>query len=56
MLNVTYMKAKAKAKRRLVHKADNLTTFKCQISLNLGASPSWNHQGLSRSVMGLLYL
>jgi len=37
-------------------KADNLTTFKCWLSWNLGASTSWNPQGLSRAVMGLLYL
>jgi hypothetical protein len=28
----------------------------CRLSLNLGASTSWNPQGLSRPVMGLLYL
>jgi len=28
----------------------------CRLSWNLGASASWNPQGLSRSVMGLLYL
>jgi hypothetical protein len=28
----------------------------CRLSWNLGASISWNPQGLSRSVMGLLYL
>jgi len=33
-----------------------LTTFKCQLSWNLGTSTSWNHQGLSRPVMELLYL
>ena len=36
--------------------ADNLTTFMYRLSLNLGASASWNPQGLSRPVMGLLYL
>jgi hypothetical protein len=35
---------------------DNLTTFMCQLSWNLEASDSWNSQGLSRPVMGLLYL
>jgi hypothetical protein len=35
---------------------DNLTTFKCQLSRNPGASTSWNPKGLSRPVMGLLYL
>jgi len=39
-----------------VLRADNLTTFMCRLSLNLGASTSWNPQGLSRPVMGLLYL
>jgi hypothetical protein len=36
--------------------AGNLTTFMCRLSCNLGASTSWNPQGLSRPVMGLLYL
>ena len=39
-----------------VRRADNLTTFMCRLSWNLGASTSWNPQGLSRPVMGLLYL
>jgi hypothetical protein len=39
-----------------VHRADNLTTFMCQLSRNLGASTSWNPKGLSRPVMGLLYI
>jgi hypothetical protein len=39
-----------------VRRADNLTTFMCRLSCNLGASTSWNPQGLSRPVMGLLYL
>jgi hypothetical protein len=39
-----------------VCRADNLTTFKCRLSRNLGASTSWNAKGLSRSVMGLFYL
>jgi len=42
--------------RRPVRRADNLTTFVCRLSLNLGASTSWNPLGLSRPVMGLLYL
>jgi len=37
-----------------VRKADNLTTFMCRLSWNLGASTSWNTQGLSRPLMGLL--
>ena len=39
-----------------MRRADNLTTFMCRLSRNLGASTSWNPQGLSRPVMGLLYL
>jgi hypothetical protein len=39
-----------------VHSADNLTTFMCRLSRNLGASISWNPKDLSRPVMGLLYL
>jgi hypothetical protein len=39
-----------------VHRADNVTTLMCQLSRNLGASTSWNPKGLSRPVMGLLYL
>jgi len=39
-----------------VRRADNLTTFMCRLSWNLGASTSWNPQSLSRPVMGLLYL
>ena len=32
--------------RRPVRKADNLTTFMCQLSQNMGASASWNTQCL----------
>jgi hypothetical protein len=39
-----------------VPRADNLTTFMCRLSWNLGASLSWNRQGLSRPVIGVLYL
>jgi hypothetical protein len=39
-----------------VRRADNLTTFMCRLSRNLAASTSWNPKGLSRPVMGLLYL
>jgi hypothetical protein len=39
-----------------VRTADNLTTFMCRLSKNLGASTSWNPKGLSRPVMGLLYI
>jgi hypothetical protein len=41
---------------KAVHRADKLATFMCRLSKNLGASASWNPQGLSRPVMGLLYL
>jgi hypothetical protein len=34
---------------------NNLTTFMCRLSWNLGASTSWNLMGLSRPVMGSLY-
>ena len=37
-----------------MRRAENLTTFMCLLSWNLGASASWNPQGLSRPVMGLL--
>ena len=37
-------------------RADNLTTFVCRLSWNVGASNSRNPHGLSRPVMGLLYL
>jgi hypothetical protein len=39
-----------------VRRADSLTNFMCRLSRNLGASASWNPQGLSRPVMGLRYL
>ena len=39
-----------------MRRADNLTTFMCRLSWNLGASTSWNPQCLSKPVMGLLYL
>ena len=39
-----------------MRRADNLTTFTCPFSINQGTSTSWNPQGLSRPVMGLLYL
>ena len=42
--------------RKKVRKADNPTDFMCRLSWKLGASNSWNPQGLSRPVMGLLYL
>jgi len=38
-----------------VRRADNLPTFMYQLSWNLGASTSWNPQGLSRPVTGLLF-
>jgi hypothetical protein len=39
-----------------VCRADNLTTFMCRLSINLGALTSWNPKSLSRPVVGLLYL
>ena len=39
-----------------IYSADKRTTFMCQLSSNLGASTSYNPQGLSRLVHGLLYL
>jgi hypothetical protein len=42
--------------RRLMGRADNLTTFMCRLSWNVGVSTSWNPLGLSRLVMGLLHL
>jgi len=42
--------------RRPVRRVHKLTTFMCRLSWNLGASASWKPQGLSRPVMGLLYL
>ena len=39
----------------LLPEAYNLTTFVCRLSWNLGASSSWNTQGLSRPIMELLY-
>jgi hypothetical protein len=39
-----------------MRRADNLTTFMCRLSWNLGTSTCWNCQGLSRPVMELLYL
>jgi hypothetical protein len=37
-----------------VRTADNLTTFMCRLSENLGAWASWNWMGLSRGVQKLL--
>ena len=42
--------------RRTVRRADDITTFTCRLSWNLGASIFWNPQGLSRPVMGMLSL
>jgi hypothetical protein len=41
---------------RPVRRADNLATFMCRLSRILRASTSWNPKGLSRPVMGVLYL
>ena len=38
-----------------MRRADNVTTFMCRLSWNLGASASWNPQCMPRLVMGLLY-
>jgi hypothetical protein len=40
-------------KRRPMYRADNLTTFMCRLSWNLGVSASWKPQGLSRPVQRL---
>jgi hypothetical protein len=40
--------------RRPMRRADNLTTFLCRLSWNLGAWTSWNPWGLSRHVMGFI--
>ena len=37
-------------------RADNLATFVCLLSLNVGTSNSWTPEGLSRLVMELLFL
>jgi hypothetical protein len=39
-----------------VCRTDKLATSMCQFPANLGASSSWNHKVLSRTVMGLLYI
>jgi hypothetical protein len=39
-----------------VRRTDNLTILMCRLSSNLGASTYLNPQGLSRAVLGLLYL
>jgi len=38
-----------------VRRADNLTTFICRFSWNLGASTSWNTQRLSRPIIYLFW-
>jgi hypothetical protein len=43
-------------RRQPVRRADNFATFMGRLSWNLGASVSWNPQGLSKSVIGLQYL
>jgi hypothetical protein len=42
--------------RRPLRRADNVTTFLCRMSCNLGALNCWYPRGLSRPVIGLLYL
>jgi hypothetical protein len=39
-----------------VCRADKITTFMSRLYWNMGASASWNPQGLSRNIMGLLYV
>ena len=39
-----------------MRRGDNLTNFLCRLSWNLGALSSWNPQGLSRPLIGLLYI
>ena len=39
-----------------MRKADNLTTFGFRLTRNLGLLSSWNLEGLSRSVQGMLVL
>jgi hypothetical protein len=39
-----------------VRRADNLITFMCRWPRNPGASASWNPKGLSRRVVGKLYV
>ena len=39
-----------------MRKADRFITFMCRLSWILGAAASWNPQGLSRPVKGLLYI
>jgi hypothetical protein len=41
---------------QLVHRADNLAIFICQVPRNSGATSSWNPKGLTRTVVGLLLL
>ena len=43
-------------KRHPVCRADNLITNMCRLSVNLGATPSWNPLSLTRPVQVLLYL
>ena len=39
-----------------MRRAENLTTFMCRLSWNAGTSTSWNPQGLSRPVYGIVLL
>jgi hypothetical protein len=39
-----------------VRGADNLTTLICQLSCNLGASSSWNPEGVPSPIQGFIYL
>jgi len=40
---------------RPVHRSDNLTTFMCRLSWNLGASTCWNPRVLSRPIMRFFF-
>jgi hypothetical protein len=39
-----------------VRRADNLTTFTCRVSWNMGASTSWNPLGQSRPLIAFPYI
>jgi len=39
-----------------VLRADDITTFMCRLFSKLGASASWNPQGLSMPVIGLIII
>jgi len=55
-LTQSLMEMSTGGQRLQVFRADNVTTFMCWLSWNLGTSSSWKPQGLSRPIQGLLYL